>query len=375
MALPWGWLNLTAVRRVGTWPASGTRIIAAGLIGLGLVFRLGRYFAGRSLWFDEALLAMNISARSFRGLLGTLNDDQGAPAGFLLVEKLLIQSLGNTDFVLRIVPLLAGCTTLLLLYWLADEMMPGLPALFALAACVVTEPMIYYSSELKQYAGDAVIVLALYLVAVRHLARPATGRQFLLLAAAGAAAVVFSLPAVFVLGAIGITLLIHYLILKDWGRMGRLALAGLAWAATFLVLYLVVLQGLAANSSLTRYWQGSFMPLPLSAVWLKEALLAMFDNPAGLPYPYLAAALCITGLVSVFIRRWQWGLLLLIPIMLTLSASALQKYPFGARLILFLAPNLFLLIGEGLERVRALCEQGLFLLVRQPARSDQVSGQ
>ena len=85
-----------------TWERSA----AAALLLLGALLRLRQYLTGRSLWVDEAMLALNIVNRDFWGLLQPLDYDQGAPIGFLLVEKLFNSILGKHEFVLRLFPLL-----------------------------------------------------------------------------------------------------------------------------------------------------------------------------------------------------------------------------------------------------------------------------
>src|SRR5881392_4485369 len=64
--------------------------IAKALIALGIVLRLARYLANRSLWLDEVLLARNILDRSFTGLLAPLDLNQAAPIGFLMLQKLAV---------------------------------------------------------------------------------------------------------------------------------------------------------------------------------------------------------------------------------------------------------------------------------------------
>src|SRR4026207_222690 len=82
----------------------------------GVSLRLRQYLSGRSMWADEAMLALNIVNRDFSGLLKTLAGNQGAPIGFLLVEKFFNVILGRHELVLRLFPLIAGLAALWLFY-------------------------------------------------------------------------------------------------------------------------------------------------------------------------------------------------------------------------------------------------------------------
>src|SRR4051812_18126770 len=141
--------------------------IAKGLIALGIVLRLARYLANRSLWLDEVLLARNILDRSFAGLLEPLGLNQGAPIGFLMLQKLAVMLLGPSEFALRLAPLLAGVASVPLFWWLARRMLDLPIAIFALALFSVCEPLIYYSSEAKQYGLDVTLALAILLAGTR----------------------------------------------------------------------------------------------------------------------------------------------------------------------------------------------------------------
>src|SRR5215207_3016737 len=109
------------------------KVIAGLLILLGTVLRLRQYLIGRSLWSDEAMLALNIVDRSFAGMFQPLDYDQGAPIGFLLVEKMVNSVLGKHEFALRLFPLLAGLTSMLLFYLLLKRITNGAVLLIALS--------------------------------------------------------------------------------------------------------------------------------------------------------------------------------------------------------------------------------------------------
>lgn len=349
----------------------------AALILLGVVLRLRPYFAGRSLWLDEAMLALNIVQRDFGGLLKTLDYNQGGPVGFLLLEKLTITLLGNNELTLRLIPLLAGCAALLLFALLLRQML-GKPGTFiAVALFAVSAPLIYYSSEVKQYSSDVFITLLLLWLAVKNLFTTENAESteknkgkaslFSLLSTfsvrsvanfsllvTGAIAIWCSHPALFVLTGIGGTFLLQALVQKDREQLKTTLLMLALWAASFAALYFVSLRGLVANTFLLDYWREYFMPLPPwnNWMWFPETWRAIIEFPVGLtvwwPFP---AALMLLGLISLLRHRLPFGLLLALTLLATLAASALGKYPFVGRLILFSAPLFIALLAAGVDEV------------------------
>src|SRR5258706_8289415 len=121
------------------------KFMLSGLILLGLLLRLRQYLTWRSLWLDEAMLALNITGRSFAGLLQPLDYDQGGPLGFLLAEKLVITLLGNNELSLRLIPFLpAGPALLLLPPLLGKGTGTTIGSLPALALFAAGAPLVYY---------------------------------------------------------------------------------------------------------------------------------------------------------------------------------------------------------------------------------------
>ncbi len=120
-------------------------ILAAIAIGAGL--RLYFYLSNRSLWFDEALLALNLTERSFAELMQPLDYNQSAPLGFLLIQKTVISLLGNRDYLLRLIPLLAGLTSLPLFFLTARLFLRPVAVHAAMWFFALSPQLIYYSSE------------------------------------------------------------------------------------------------------------------------------------------------------------------------------------------------------------------------------------
>src|SRR5688500_20345890 len=88
----------------GRATTTGSRTIPlalAALLGIAVIVRLRLFAARRSLWFDEAALAMNIVERSFSGLLRPLDHEQTAAPLFLWAERLALLVDGNNEWALR----------------------------------------------------------------------------------------------------------------------------------------------------------------------------------------------------------------------------------------------------------------------------------
>ena len=91
------------------------------IISIGIVLRLVQYIANHSLWLDESYLALNIVNKSFLELLKPLDYHQVVPFGFLTIEKLLVQSFGNNEYILRMFPFICGIISLFLFYRVAKH--------------------------------------------------------------------------------------------------------------------------------------------------------------------------------------------------------------------------------------------------------------
>lgn len=348
---------ITCVCRDGIKRIAAPKMLAViFILAVGIFLRIWQCAANRSLWLDEASLALNIIRRSFTALIHPLDYSQAAPLGFLFVQKAIILILGNSEYSLRLFPLMAGICSLLLMYRVATKYLQGSAIYIALALFSISAFLIYYSAENKQYSSDVMFTLIILLAAHPCLTNTAGKREYVILAVLGTVAIWMSYPAVFVTAGIGIALAVQQFIKKDWRVLFWLGLTFLPWLANFAFIYYISLRFTAANSFLIRYWNSSFMPMPPwnDIGWFGATLKSVMVNPFELPFITFSAILLAAGLVSILLRKWHLGLAIVLPIVVTLAVSGLQKYPFGDRLILFLVPLIFILIAEGLERIRII---------------------
>lgn len=104
----------------------------------GILIRLVQYISNRSLWADEASIALNVTHRSYLELLQPLEHNQAAPPGFLWMEKLAFQLFGNNEYAFRLFPLIAGIISLVAFYQLGQWAVSPIafPIAMTLFACL-----------------------------------------------------------------------------------------------------------------------------------------------------------------------------------------------------------------------------------------------
>jgi len=185
----------------------------------------------------------------------------------------------------------------------------------------------------------------------------------LLVGIVGAVGIFLSHPAVFVLTGAAVTL--------AWDRKRRdasLLVLFLAWAALVALNYFVFLRPLELSTGLQKHWAdlGGYPPMSLigAANWLRHRFLGVFADFAtmwlrfeslGLWPARLAAVLSLTGFVSLWRRNRFAFASIATPIVATILAAALRKYPFEDRLILFLVPLFIITMAQGAWAIWHCC--------------------
>jgi Dolichyl-phosphate-mannose-protein mannosyltransferase len=331
---------------------SWERAIVILLILLGVLLRVRQYLTGRSLWADEAMLALNIVNRNFAGLFKPLDYDQGAPIGFLLVEKFFNSILGKNEFALRLFPLIIGLISLWLFYLLLKQITSGTGLLTALALFAFNPRLIYYSSEVKQYILDVAVTILLLLLAAPVFNTSPRKKDFAGLTLAGLIALWFSHPALFVLAGIGLTLVVIYLKKRDYSNLRFVIGMGLLWILDIIFLYLLILKDISQNAYMREYWQGAFLPMPpwSDPGWFPTAIHENIGIQFGIPYAvWFVFLIMLIGWIVLFFQNQNYAIPSACILLVTLTASALGLYPVFERMILFLIPIGLILIGTTVE--------------------------
>ena len=362
MQAPWRALQ---ARLSFSFPAGRAGASAVwAMLCLGVVLRVVQYLHNRSLWLDEASIALNIAERDFAELLRPLAYKQAAPVGFLWACKASVQALGPSEFALRVWPLCCGLLALALLAKVGRKVVGNFGAFAVLALFALSPKLIYYASEVKQYSTDMAVAAAL-LWAIIHYGQRRTGWRLALLGSVSVVGVLCSHPGVFGVAAAGVHVLVGASMAlpahraRAWRHVAIFASVVLAALAGVYVLNVRALMG---HSFQHGFWAGAgaFPPWPSSlgkALWLPRQLHAFVADQLALP------GMAVLGLAVL--GAWQhkplqpWRVALLLPLGLALLAAVLRQYPFQGRLLYFCVPALLVLAAGGLAELRLRMGKGV----------------
>ena len=331
--------------------SSRETLITGSILLAGFFFRLRQYLTGRSLWLDEAMLALNIVNRDFGNLFKPLDYDQGAPIGFMLVEKTFSLIFGRNEFSLRLFPFLVGLLSLWMFYLLLKHYASGWGRWVGLVLFAFNPRLIYYSSEVKQYIVDAAITILLLLIALPLFQKPSR-KRFVALAVVGLLALWFSHPSLFVLAGIGFALSLFYIQKRDYQNLASTIGIGVLWLINIGLLFSLTLNDLRNNAYMHEYWQGGFVPMPpwLDLTWYLMVFQKNMDTQYGLAYAAaLIFILMLAGWIMLFIQKREVAITLASILFFTLLASSFGLYPVLERMGLFLVPIGILMIAKSLE--------------------------
>lgn len=347
---------------------------------LGAALRVLHYFQNSALSFDETLLALNILERSPGELLATLDFNQAAPLGYLMVTKGSSTLFGGSEYALRLPALLASLGSLILFAVASRRLLRPTGAVVALAVFSLLDPLVYYSAIAKPYAFDVLVATAVLAAAPEMLSTRTTLQNSLLLVMGAIAVAVVSYGALLILAA-----LVTLLLLREIRHSSARRVVAI-WALAAAILAAVAIPILVSQSGLRGIQRSFGTGDRIAGVQLLTTqsgadglltdvtsrlryLVGLEDTAPGtpvlgsLPEPVnqaltvLALAIVTAGFVSLVLRSRAVAGLVALPPIFALAASAAGLYPLVGRTLLFLLPSIGLCIGEAAGRARELASR------------------
>jgi hypothetical protein len=336
------------------------------LVATGVFLRLLEYADRRRLYRDERALLENLVEFATFDFTSTLTENQLAPPGFLVIERLMVQLPIPVVPAARLIPFLSAILSVFLMRSVARRFLTARAVPIAVGLFALNDWLLYYAAEIKQYSTEVALALAAWRLAAGSADEPIgdyaalTRRQLFHVLAFGVVGVWFSYPLAFSLAALGSLLIAQATLAREWRKALSFLAMSLAWAASFFICYKVSHGILTKDRFIWDWWYFAFLPLPPQSlddlVRVSWQVLNLLNSPAGvltplgiIPSAFLALGLFVLGALSVGKRSLGGLYLLVAPLPFAMLASALHQYPFHGRLLIFLVPTVHLLVAQGAE--------------------------
>ena len=328
------------------------------IIIAGFIISLAQFLYNRSLWLDECSLALNIINKGALDLFKPLHSNQVAPILFLQIENVFSNLIPNSEYGLRLLPLLSFWTSIVLFYNILRILFKNYyVVILGLSLFVFNSTLIYYSSELKQYMTDILVITSIYFFMLKHYEK--AQHKYYILGFMGIIGIFLSNVSPIILFTSGV-----YLVFKtDLNNKYELKfLAGLfiIWLLTFLFYYLNFISEHPSKELMVSYWaaEQAFLPTnPFSIEFYeflqKNTLMILFKLfKLGYIGGVLIGILILIGLLYTFYKK-QTGIFIIVvlPIIVHLILSSLKMYPFHLRLTIYLVPTIIIIILVGFNEI------------------------
>ena len=317
----------------------------------GVVLSSIQFFCHSSMWFDELTCALNVQNHTYYQLATqSLDYNQVAPVGFLLLEKFATSLFGENDFAFRFFPWIWSLVSLVFFLDVAKHFFKGplLVAAFILFAGSVSHW--FYAGEAKQYSCDITASLFLVWSALQLMKEKINQSTVGLIVGLGFILIVSSFPAIviapFVLSIIfmgllkkNVTISKKYLLIISisWA----IACAWGVWYAKF------VISG-KVGGAMSAYWSRGFAPLESFGSYIKWIYMTLTDElsyfltfwmtdvvPQITIVSKVLLLLSIPGIVFLAKKYKVATLLLFSPLLVALFLATAKILPFDNRVSIY----------------------------------------
>jgi len=343
---------LKKIFRHARWPL----ILEWSIVILGLGLRGLYFYSNPRIFPDSFVRYFAFMEHSFFDLLKLGNEIRSFvhdPFGILVAQKVLVSVMGASDFSLRLFVFLCGCLSVIVFQGIKNKFVGRYAGVVALALFSLSLWAIRYSVVVNAYASDILTTLLLYGLFIKIKNAQVTLRNTIVWCLCCGLSLWFSLPAIFVVsGGILSLMMASFFPKQDKNRMWAYGGMAVVSMISFGAYYFISIRHFTHLPALLEHWQEHLMPSEQgfmnSLIWSAEHFKLMFISPLGI-FPVIGIVFFSIGLLTMFQeKKFEW-MLLVNPFILMLLACGMKKYIFYERILLFLLPSFYLLIGQGAE--------------------------
>lgn len=307
----------------------------------------------KSLWLDEAVI-WQIASNPLAEAIAQNAARNSAPPLFITLLK-GVMLFGDSEFILRLLPAVAGIAAIPAMYVLARQFLERGPSYFTTALVAVALTTVNYSQQLREYSLTVLWTLLLLLCFYLFLKSP-TWRNWAYVTVMIVVSIFTQYGMALLIVALNVVWAIEWFLspTRKWADMVKWGFAQSIGILAAAAVYFLGLQGqmsiiLGSGYLQEGYWDGTRGGLFNLTVWGTWKLLTRtYTMPEQSMLLFLG--LLTIGLWGVWKSKQRRQLLLLIitPIAIVFVLAMVRLYPYdGNRQVIFLIPMLYILAGHG----------------------------
>ena len=314
---------------------SSSRVLLGIVLLFGVAVRLYLFFGvEKSLWLDEAALALNVLDKNFLELFKPLQYAQSAPPSFLILTKVLVSLFGAGEKVLRFIPFFCSIASVFAFWLLAREIFKknNFLCLISVLTFSLSAPLLYNTIEFKPYTTDVLFTILTVLIWLKYSDKISSIKKQVLFGLCFVLFPLFSFGSVFPLCAVLALSLFKKRIMS-------------AFVLTFglLIEYLFIFSKINAGTRVYEYWIPYFINYnPDKILFIFFQIIKYLFYPSN--FVLLGFILFITGGVYLLKKDKKAFGFFVLTILGGFSASFFNFYPLYERLSLFLYPIVLIII-------------------------------
>ncbi|MGN1124841.1 MAG: hypothetical protein ACI4SM_01520 [Candidatus Gastranaerophilaceae bacterium] len=332
-------------------------IILGCIFLLGVVIRCKTYFLSRSLWLDEACLALNLLDIPLFKSFYNYDYNQFAPPIFMFTTRLLTIIKGSySELVLRLIPFVCSLLSIFVFYVFSKQFLKNrFSILLVNFIFAINYYICYYSQEFKPYASDVLMfMISLLFFAKMNLYKLDRWRIFGVIGFCFLA-VNISLPTLFVIGAWCIYSLLKF---KKEG-LKNVLIFFIPFTIIFVLYYFLYLAP-ARVVELDEFWKEFFLGFNLiKDLMIFKSNLYYYFTPNKL---ILFLMLLVTSGFYILLKSEdKLEKLTSFAVLLSLVASILKIYPSYERLSLFIIPVVIIMLVKPFDITKNIVLKSIIL--------------
>jgi hypothetical protein len=302
------------------------------------------------------MLALNVINKNALELLKPLDYRQVAPILFLQIEKIFSTILPNTEYGLRLFPLLCFWGAIFFFYKISKKLLHNpCSIIFALSLFVFNSTLIYFSSEVKQYMTDVFVLLAVFYFVLKDYYTDKN--KYYTLGIVGGIAIFLSNVAPIILATCGLYLLYEQFFVKKNKKIMPLLAVFAVWLSLFALYYAFFIYNHPKRESMIKYWSNlnAFLPRDTFSnliAFLTQKMPIVINMLSTKISKFFLTGFILIGFIAIIKdKKIRVIILTCVPFVLHLFLSTFQLYPFDTRLILYTLPCFVIICSLGFEFV------------------------